>query len=136
MGGIDHPNQPAQSLVLPPGWMHTLKAIVLQKTSRSSARLKGLGVVVSLAIAAAAIFALTHALKNVDYDEVFAVVRRTSPGVIAAGADAGGGLLRQSDPLRPAGAAHDQACRHSLPDRSAREFHQLSRSRTASARWR
>ena len=63
--------------------MHTLKAIVLQKTPRSSARLKGLGVVVSLAIAAAAIFALMHALKNVDYDEVFAVVRRTSPGVIA-----------------------------------------------------
>ena len=61
--------------------MHTLKAVVLQKTP-GSARLKGLGVVVSLAIAAAAIFALTHALKNVDYDEVFAVVRRTSPGVI------------------------------------------------------
>lgn len=62
--------------------MHPLKAIVLQKTPRSHARLKGLGVVVSLAIAAAAIFALTHALKNVDYDEVFAVVGRTGPGVI------------------------------------------------------
>ena len=62
--------------------MHPLKALVLQKTPRSHARLKGLGVVVSLAIAAAAIFALTHALKNVDYDEVFAVVGRTSPGVI------------------------------------------------------
>lgn len=62
--------------------MHTLKAIVLQKTPRSHARLKGLGVVVSLVIAAAAIFALTHALKNVDYDEVFSVVARTSPGVI------------------------------------------------------
>ena len=59
-----------------------LKAIVLQNTPRSSARVKGLGVVVSLSIAAAAIFALTHALGNVDYDEVFAVVRRTSPGVI------------------------------------------------------
>ncbi|MDP1583257.1 MAG: YbhN family protein [Bradyrhizobium sp.] len=59
-----------------------LKAIVLQKTPRSHARLKGLGVVVSLAIAAAAIFALMHALKNVNYDEVFAVVRQTSPGVI------------------------------------------------------
>ncbi|MDO8398083.1 MAG: YbhN family protein [Bradyrhizobium sp.] len=55
---------------------------MLQNTPRSHARLKGLGVVVSLAIAAAAIFALTHALKNVDYDEVFAVVGRTSPGVI------------------------------------------------------
>jgi glycosyltransferase 2 family protein len=62
--------------------MHPLKAIVLQKIPRSHARLKGLGVVVSLAIAAAAIFALTHALKNVNYDEVFSVVRHTSPGVI------------------------------------------------------
>jgi uncharacterized membrane protein YbhN (UPF0104 family) len=30
-----------------------------------------------------AVFALTHALKNVDYDEVFAVVRRTNAGLIA-----------------------------------------------------
>ena len=64
--------------------MRTLKAIVLQKTHGSRARLKGLGVVVSLAIAAVAIFALAHALKNVDYDEVFAVVRDTKPGVIVA----------------------------------------------------
>jgi uncharacterized membrane protein YbhN (UPF0104 family) len=42
-----------------------------------------LGVVVSVAIAAMAVFALTHALKNVDYDEVFAVVRRTNAGLIA-----------------------------------------------------
>ncbi len=61
----------------------TLKAIVLQKTPGSRARLKGLGVLVSLAIAAVAIFALMHALRNVDYDEVFAVVRHTDPGVIA-----------------------------------------------------
>lgn len=64
--------------------MHPLKAIVLQKTPRSHARLKGLGVAVSLAIAAAAVFALMHALQNVDYAEVMAVVRRTSPGMIAA----------------------------------------------------
>jgi hypothetical protein len=82
MGCVDHPNQPAQKSILLPGRMRTLKAIVLQKTPGSSARLKGLGVVVSLAIAAAAIFALTHALKNVDYDEVFTVVRRTNLGVI------------------------------------------------------
>jgi uncharacterized membrane protein YbhN (UPF0104 family) len=63
--------------------MHPLKAIVLQNPPRSHARLKGMGVVVSLAIAAAAIFALTHALKNVDYDEVLSVVRHTSFGVIA-----------------------------------------------------
>jgi glycosyltransferase 2 family protein len=66
-----------------PEWMHTLKLNVLQKTPGSSARLRGLGVVVSVAIAAIAIFALTHALKHVNYDEVFAVVRRTDSGLIA-----------------------------------------------------
>src|ERR1700726_846482 len=63
--------------------MRTLEVIVLQKTPRSSARWKGLGVVVSVAIAGVAIFALTHALKNVDYAEVFAVIKRTNPAVIA-----------------------------------------------------
>jgi uncharacterized membrane protein YbhN (UPF0104 family) len=63
--------------------MHTLEVAVLQKTSGSSARIKGLGVVVSLAIAAMAIFALMHVLKRVDYDEVFAVVRRTNLGLVA-----------------------------------------------------
>jgi glycosyltransferase 2 family protein len=66
-----------------PKWMSTLKVTVRQKTTGGSARLKGLGVVASVAIAAVAIFALTHALKNVDYDEVFAVVHRTNTGLIA-----------------------------------------------------
>jgi uncharacterized membrane protein YbhN (UPF0104 family) len=66
-----------------PEWMHTLKLNVLQKTPGSSARLRGLGVVVSVAIAAIAIYALTHALKHVNYDEVFAVVRRTDTSLIA-----------------------------------------------------
>src|SRR5260370_30208839 len=64
-------------------WMYPLTINVLQKTPGSSARLKGLGVVVSIAIAGVAIFALTHALKHVNYDEVFAVVRRTNSGLIA-----------------------------------------------------
>ena len=63
--------------------MHTLEINVLQKATGSSARLRGLGVVVSLAIAAIAIYALTHALKNVNYDEVFAIVRRTDSRLIA-----------------------------------------------------
>jgi glycosyltransferase 2 family protein len=63
--------------------MHILKAIVLQKTPGSSARLRGLGVVISVAIAAVAIFALTHALKNVDYDEVLGAVQRTNAGFVA-----------------------------------------------------
>lgn len=56
---------------------------MLQKTSGSSARFRGLGVVVSVVIAGLAIFALMHALKNVDFDEVFAIVGRTNAGLIA-----------------------------------------------------
>ncbi len=66
-----------------PDWTETLEAIVVQKTSGSGARLRSFGVVVSVAIAVTAVFALTHMLKNVDYNEVFAVVRRTNPGFIA-----------------------------------------------------
>jgi uncharacterized membrane protein YbhN (UPF0104 family) len=69
-----------------PDWMNTLKVTVLPKSPGSGARLKGLGIVLSIAIAAAAIFALTHALKNVDYNEVFEVVRRTNAGLIALAA--------------------------------------------------
>jgi hypothetical protein len=55
--------------------MHTLKVSGLQKTADNGARLRGfLGVVVSVAIAATAIFALTHALKNVNYAEVLGTI--------------------------------------------------------------
>jgi uncharacterized membrane protein YbhN (UPF0104 family) len=66
-----------------PDWTDTLEVIVLQKTPGSTARWRGLGVLVGVAIAWIAIFALTHALKNVNYDEVLAVVRRTHSGLIA-----------------------------------------------------
>jgi glycosyltransferase 2 family protein len=56
---------------------------VLQKPFFSGARLKGLGVVFSVAIAAMAVFALMHALKNVNYGEIAAVIERTNPGLIA-----------------------------------------------------
>ena len=60
-----------------------LEVTVLRKTLGSGARLKALGVVVSVAIAVMAIFALTHALKNVDYQEVLGIVRRTNSALIA-----------------------------------------------------
>ena len=56
---------------------------MLQNTPRRSVRLRGLGVVVSIAIAAIAVFALTHALKKVDFAQVLAIVRDTNPGLIA-----------------------------------------------------
>ena len=63
--------------------IRTLEVNVLQKAPGSSARLRGLGVVVGIAIAAMAIYALTHALKHVNYGEVLAIVGRTNPGLIA-----------------------------------------------------
>jgi uncharacterized membrane protein YbhN (UPF0104 family) len=63
--------------------IRTLEIDVLQKAPGSSARLRGLGVVVGIAIAAMAIYALTHALKHVNYGEVLAIVGRTNPGLIA-----------------------------------------------------
>ena len=65
-----------------PEWMHTLKAVVLRKTPGSRARLRGFGAVVSIAIVAAAIFALTRALKDVDYKLVFEAVRRTNADLV------------------------------------------------------
>jgi hypothetical protein len=69
-----------------PDWMNALTVTMLPKPTGSGARLKGLGILISIAIAAAAIFALTHMLKNVDYNEVIAVVRRTNVGLIALAA--------------------------------------------------
>jgi uncharacterized membrane protein YbhN (UPF0104 family) len=67
-----------------PGWMCTLKIDLLKKKLGGSARLKGLsGAVISIAIAVGAIFALTHALKHINYDQVFAIIRGTHFHVIA-----------------------------------------------------
>ena len=49
-----------------------------------SARVKGLGgAIISVTIGTAAIFGLTHALRNVDYDQVFDVIRATDFSTIA-----------------------------------------------------
>src|ERR1700738_5045964 len=83
-GGSSAPNQAARHSTSLPERIHALTINVLQKTPGSSARLRGLGgVVVSVAIAGIAIYALTHALRHVDYDEVFAIVARTNAGLIA-----------------------------------------------------
>ena len=66
--------------------MNTLKVSAPTKSHRGNSRLKGLGIVVSIAIAAIAIFALTHTLKSIDTDEVFAVIKRTDASLIALAA--------------------------------------------------
>src|SRR6266852_647526 len=57
--------------------MNALKAVALPKRQGLRARLKGLGIIAGIAIAVAAIFALTHILKHIDYAEVLEAVRRT-----------------------------------------------------------
>src|SRR5271154_2299902 len=66
--------------------MNTLKVVAPTKSSSSGSRLKGLGIVVSIAIAAIAIFALTHTLKSIDTSEVFEVIRHTNVSLIVLAA--------------------------------------------------
>jgi hypothetical protein len=66
--------------------MNTLKVVAPTKSHRSGSRLKGLGIVVSIAIAAIAIYALTHTLKSIDTTEVFEVIRHTNVSLIALAA--------------------------------------------------
>jgi glycosyltransferase 2 family protein len=79
-------NQMARYWMSLPHWVNSLKVTVLRKASSSGGRLRGLGIVVSIAIAAAATFALTHMLRNVDHHEVFEVIRNTSVGLVALAA--------------------------------------------------
>jgi glycosyltransferase 2 family protein len=61
-----------------------LKVDLFQQKFTTRSRLKGLGgALVSVAIAAGAVFALTHALKHVHYDQVFSIIRSTDFSVIA-----------------------------------------------------
>jgi hypothetical protein len=57
---------------------------VLQKPAGSSLRWRALGVVVSIAIAGLAIYALTHAIKHVDYNAVRTIVGNTPNGAVVA----------------------------------------------------
>jgi len=63
--------------------LSALNVISLLNRFAISARLKGVGgIFFSLTIAAGAVLALTRALHNVDYDQVFAIIRHTEVGVI------------------------------------------------------
>lgn len=61
-----------------------LKPGLFKKPLTMSTRVKGLGgALIGLGIAAAAVFALTRALKHVHYGDVFAIIRSTDCSVIA-----------------------------------------------------
>ena len=66
--------------------MNASKVIASTKSPRNGLKLKGLGVVVGLVIMATAIFALTHTLKSIDTNEVFAVIRHTNMSLIVLAA--------------------------------------------------
>ena len=65
-----------------PTRMNAPKAIASAKSPDNGFRLKGLGVAISIAITAIAIFALTHTLKSIDTHEVFQVIRHTDASLI------------------------------------------------------
>ena len=69
-----------------PDWMNALKAALQRRTFGRGGRLRGLGIIISIAIAAAAIYALTHTLRHIDTDEVADVIRHTNVGLIALAA--------------------------------------------------
>jgi glycosyltransferase 2 family protein len=66
--------------------MNAPKVIASTKSPDSGFRLKGLGVVISIAITAIAIFALTHTLKSIDTHQVFEVIRHTNTSLIVLAA--------------------------------------------------
>ena len=69
-----------------PDWMKALKAALQRRTFGRSSRLRGLGIFISIAVAAAAIYALTHTLRHIDTGEVAEVIRHTNIGLIALAA--------------------------------------------------
>jgi glycosyltransferase 2 family protein len=66
--------------------MNAPKVIASAKSPDNGFRLKGLGVIISIAITAIAIFALTHTLKSIDMREVFGVIRHTDVSLIVVAA--------------------------------------------------
>jgi glycosyltransferase 2 family protein len=66
--------------------MNAPKVIASTKSPDRGLKLKGIGVVVSIAITAIAVFALTHTLKSIDTRQVFEVIRHTNTSLIVLAA--------------------------------------------------
>jgi hypothetical protein len=81
--GLVRPKPPARLVQTASVGLSALNVISFLNRFGGSARLGGVGgIIFSVTIAGGAVFALTHALHNVDYDQVFAIIRRTEVGVI------------------------------------------------------
>jgi uncharacterized membrane protein YbhN (UPF0104 family) len=67
-----------------PDWTRALNIDWLKNKLSGSGRIKGLGgAALSITIGMAAIVALAHSLRNIDYENVFAIIRGTDASVIA-----------------------------------------------------
>ena len=76
------PARPVQTASVGLSALNVIALLNINRFARSS-RLKGVGgIIFSVALASAAVFALTRALHNVDYDQVFAIIRQIETSVI------------------------------------------------------
>ena len=105
------------------------------ESSRRSPRWRGgstqrigwnrIGMAVSAAMVAGALFILYRLLRHIDVDKVVAAIQATPPQAVAVGVRVRRRRLRHADVLRLLRAAHDRPARGALPHRGARQLHQL-----------
>jgi uncharacterized membrane protein YbhN (UPF0104 family) len=82
-GGLFAPKPPARLVRAASVGLSALNVISFLNRFGGSARLRGVGgIIFSVTIVGGAVFALTRALHNVDYNQVFAIIRQTEVGVV------------------------------------------------------
>jgi glycosyltransferase 2 family protein len=82
-GVLFAPKPPARLVQTASVGLSALNVISFLNRFGGSARLRGVGgIIFSITIVGGAAYALTRALHNIDYDQVFAIIRQTEVGVI------------------------------------------------------
>jgi len=82
-GSLFAPKPPARLVRTASVGLSALNVISFLNRFGGSARLRGVGgIIFSVTIVGGAVFALTRALHNVDYNQVFAIIRQTEVGVV------------------------------------------------------
>jgi glycosyltransferase 2 family protein len=69
-----------------PNWMNRIKTAVRRRSSRGGSSVRGVGIFISIGVAAIAVYALTQTLRHIDTDEVLQVIRHTNFSLIALAA--------------------------------------------------